>query len=297
MRRAQDAMSAVICLIDVRDRKQPLVYVSPGFESLTGWRADEALGRSWKLNQGVETDPETAARLTAAVDNGEEIRVNIRQHRRDGTAYWSETVMMPAPNRHGVVTHYMSGQKNVTKSVEAAQQAAHMAYHDALTGLPNRAQLQEHLSLALARAERNESAFGLVFFDLDLFKEVNDHHGHDSGDRLLEDVAGRWRSITRDGDVLTRYGGDEFVLLITDMLPSRARSATAAAAARYTDALGRPFDAPGTPCGTIEIGVSTGIAVYPEDADTPPALLLAADVAMYASKRAQAANGHSRPIA
>jgi diguanylate cyclase (GGDEF)-like protein len=61
-----------------------------------------------------------------------------------------------------------------------------MAYHDALTGLPNRAQLEEHLSLALVRAERNESAFGLVFFDLNLFKEVNDHHGHETGDRLLE---------------------------------------------------------------------------------------------------------------
>jgi diguanylate cyclase (GGDEF)-like protein/PAS domain S-box-containing protein len=294
MRRAQDAMSAVICLVDMRDHGQPIVYVSPGFESLTGWRADDALGRNWKLSQGVETDPETAARLTAAVDHGEEIRVEIRHHRRDGTAYWSEMLMMPAPDRHGVVTHYMSGQKNVTERVEAAQQAAHMAYHDALTGLPNRAQLHEHLALALARAERNESAFGLVFFDLNLFKAVNDHHGHDAGDRLLEAVAGRWRSVTRDGDVLTRYGGDEFVLLITDVLPNQARSAAAAAAARYTDALALPFDAPATPSGTIQISVSTGIAVYPEDADTPSALLLAADVAMYASKRAQAAEGRPR---
>jgi diguanylate cyclase (GGDEF)-like protein len=204
--------------------------------------------------------------------------------------------MMPAPDRHGVVTHYMSGQKNVTERVEAAQQAAHMAYHDALTGLPNRAQLHEHLSLALARAGRNGSAFGLVFFDLNLFKAVNDHHGHDAGDRLLEAVAGRWRSVTRDGDVLTRYGGDEFVLLITDVLPNHARSAAAAAAARYTDALALPFDAPATPGGTIQISVSTGIAVYPEDADTLPTLLLAADVAMYASKRAQAPEGHPRPI-
>jgi diguanylate cyclase (GGDEF)-like protein/PAS domain S-box-containing protein len=288
-------MSAVVCLIDVRDREQPLVYVSPGFESLTGWRAEEALGRSWKLSQGVETDPETATRLTAAVENGEEIRVDIRHHRRDGTAYWSEMVMMPAPDRRGVVTHYMSGQKDVTKSVEAAQQAAHMAYYDALTGLPNRAQLHEHLSLALARAERNESAFGLVFFDLNLFKEVNDHHGHEAGDRLLEDVAGRWRSVTRDGDVLTRYGGDEFVLLITDVPPSHARSAAAEAAARYTAALALPFDAPGTPNGTIEIGVSSGIAAYPEDADAPAALLLAADVAMYASKRAQTTNRYLHP--
>ena len=106
----------------------------------------------------------------------------------------------------------------------------------------------------------------------------------------------RWRSVTQDGDVLARYGGDEFVLLVTDVLPSRARTAAAASAARYTEALSLPFETPRAAGGTIQIGVSTGIAVYPEDAVTPSALLLAADVAMYASKRAHAAESDARPF-
>jgi diguanylate cyclase (GGDEF)-like protein/PAS domain S-box-containing protein len=283
-------MSSVVTLIDVRGRGQPVVHVSSGYERLTGWPPHDAIGRSWKLGRGAETDPETAARLDTAVAANEEIRVQIRHHRRDGTPYWSETLMMPAPNRKGVVTHYMTVQKDVTTRVEAALQAAHMAYHDSLTGLPNRAQLQEHLTLAHARAGRNASAIGLVFFDLDLFKDVNDHHGHEAGDRLLDEVAKRWRLVARDGDVLTRYGGDEFVLLITDVPPLFAQSVASAAAARYTEALAIPFDLHGTSGQTLEIGVSAGFAIYPGDADTPAQLLLAADAAMYANKRAQAAS-------
>ena len=99
-------MSSVVTLIDVPGREPPLVHVSAGFERLTGWPRGEAIGRSWKLSQGAESDPETLPRLDAAVAAGEEIRVQIRHHRRDGTPYWSETLMMPAPNRQGVVTHY-----------------------------------------------------------------------------------------------------------------------------------------------------------------------------------------------
>jgi diguanylate cyclase (GGDEF)-like protein/PAS domain S-box-containing protein len=278
-------MSSVVTLIDVRKHEQPLVYVSPGFERLTGYREAEALGRSWTLHEGSETDPETAAAVREAVEHGTETRVQLRHHRRDGTAYWSELLMMPCYDRKGRLTHYMSVQKDVTEKAEAIRRAAHMAYHDVLTGLPNRAQLQEHLALAFARARRQEATFALVFFDLDCFKEVNDRHGHDVGDRLLQDVGRRWRSIARDGDVLARYGGDEFVLLITAVPGERTHKIAESAAARYADALTIPFDAPRVPGQQIQIDVSAGIAVYPHDATTPETLLLAADSAMYVSKR------------
>jgi diguanylate cyclase (GGDEF)-like protein/PAS domain S-box-containing protein len=289
MRRALDSMSSAVTLIDVRHPGQPVIHVSPAFARLTGYQPAEVIGRSWKLSEGPETDPDTAARLHAAVDSGVEIRVRIRHHRRDGTAYWSETLLVPITATNGGVTHYMSVQKDVTEDVEAMLRAAHMAYHDPLTGLPNRTQLQEHLSLALARAQRKDSAFALIFFDLDDFKQINDRHGHEAGDRLLQDVAQRWQSIARDGDVLARYGGDEFVLLTTDVHRQLARDAAAATARRYVDSLARPFNGPGTsqaPGLPITIGVSAGIARYPDDATTPTALLLAADAAMYVSKRA-----------
>jgi diguanylate cyclase (GGDEF)-like protein/PAS domain S-box-containing protein len=289
IRRAYVSMSSVVSLIDIRKDHQPLVYVSPGFERLTGYTEAEAIGRSWTLSEGSETDREAAATLQTAVAHGRETRVQIRHHRRDGTAYWSELLMMPCHDRRGRLTHYMSVQKNVTAKAEAIQRAAHMAYHDDLTGLPNRAQLQEHLALALARAQRHAASFGLVFFDLDGFKEVNDRYGHDAGDRLLQDVGRRWRSIARDGDVLARYGGDEFVLLITTAPGEPTPAIAEIAAARYADALTIPFDALEMPEQPIKIEVSAGIAVYPDDATTPEALLLAADAAMYTSKRTRKA--------
>ena len=286
MRRALASMSSGVSLIDVTEPDQPLVYVNAAFERLTSYQAAEVLGRSWKLSEGAETDPQTAARLHAAVERGEELRVPVRHHRRDGTAYWSEMLMAPVYAKDGLVTHYLAVQKDITAKTEAVQRADHMAYHDPLTGLPNRAQLQEQISLALARAERKGTAVAVLFLDLNLFKQVNDRHGHDVGDGLLEDVARRWRSTARHGDVLARYGGDEFVLLITDIPRESARRTAAAAAARYADALRLPFDARGAPGQVIEIGVSAGTAIYPEDANTPAALLLAADGEMYGSKRA-----------
>jgi len=286
MRRANAAMSSSVSLIDVRESDQPLVYVNAAFERLTGYSAAEVLGRSWKISQGPETDPETMAWLDDAVRRGRESRVVLRHRRRDGTTYWCETLMAPVHAEDGSVTHYMSVQKDITERTEHLERAAHLAYHDTLTGLPNRARLHEHLSLAVARAERNETALAVVFFDVDLFKQVNDRHGHEAGDRLLAEFARRWRAIGRDGDVLARFGGDEFVLLITDIPRACAHETATAAVSRYADALKHPLDLHATPGEMTELGVSAGIALYPTDGTTPDALLLAADAEMYVRKRA-----------
>ena len=108
--------------------------------------------------------------------------------------------MAPVFSPDGSITHYMSVQKDITEKTDAAARAAHMAYHDALTGLPNRAQLQEHLDLALARAERKNKAVAALFLDLDGFKPVNDTYGHPAGDRLLEDAAAAGHGLARRGD-------------------------------------------------------------------------------------------------
>ncbi len=283
--RAMEAMSASAILVDVRSPEQPIIWANPAFERLTGYSRDELRGRMWTLNEGPETDPETAARLHEAVERGQELCVIIRHHRRDGSAYWSETLMAPAREGNGLVTHYMSVQKDVTERAEATTRTAHMAYHDDLTGLPNRAQLQEHLALALARADRKQTTVALLFLDLDGFKGVNDRYGHFVGDHLLIDVARRWRNVTRDGEALARLGGDEFVLLLTDLRPAAARESARAAAERCDSALALPFDIDGVPGETVQVRVSAGVAVYPEDGTTPAELMLATDAAMYANKR------------
>ncbi len=283
--RAMDAMSPSVILIDARAPGSPIIWANSAFERLTGYTQAELLGRSWRFSEGAETDPEIAARLHDAVQHGQEFRVVIRHHRSDGSAYWSETFMAPVYDDHGVLTHYMSVQKDVTERAEATTRTTHMAYHDDLTGLPNRAQLQEHLALALARADRKQTTVALLFLDLDGFKAVNDRFGHFVGDHLLVDVARRWRNVTRDGEALARLGGDEFVLLLTDLRPATARESALAAAERCESALALPFDIEGVPGETVKVRVSAGVALYPEDGTTPAELMLAADAAMYASKR------------
>jgi diguanylate cyclase (GGDEF)-like protein/PAS domain S-box-containing protein len=281
--RALSCMSSAVSLIDARD--QLVVYVNPAFERLTGYVAAEAVGRPWTLVEGPETDRATATALRDTIAGGRELRVRVRHHRQDGRPYWSETFLSPVVDDDGTPTHFIAVQKDVTAQTEAERRAAHLAYHDALTGLPNRTQAQEHLALAVARARRSETALAILFLDLDGFKPANDRHGHEAGDHVLVGLAERWLAVARAGDVLARYGGDEFVLLMTDLPPDQARSAAIAAAERYVAAAREPFTVPGHPGVAIALTASVGIALYPSDGHSASGLLVAADAAMYAAKR------------
>jgi diguanylate cyclase (GGDEF)-like protein/PAS domain S-box-containing protein len=286
-------MSSAISLIDVRDSSERVVYVNAAFEELTGYSARDAVGRSWTIVEGPETDPVTAAQLRDAMRSGQALRVSVRHHRQNREPYWSETFLSPVVDEAGAVTHFIAVQKDVTERTEAERRAAHLAYHDPLTGLPNRAQVDEQLVLALSRARRNGTSVAVLFLDLDGFKPVNDQFGHDAGDQLLGAIADRWRTGARGGDVLGRYGGDEFVLLMTDLPPDQAHSAPAAAAERYAAIALEPVTVPACPDSEIRVSVSIGIARYPDDGQTSSELLMAADDAMYEAKR----GAHSGPAA
>ena len=164
------------------------------------------------------------------------------------------------------------------------EQLAYLAYHDALTGLPNRILVEQEIDLALARARRAGGAAALMFVDLDDFKEVNDRLGHAAGDRLLASVSARLRGVLRDSDVLARQGGDEFLVLLGD-LSDDPTAAAESVGGKLLSALLEPFVVAGT---EVRTGASIGVSLYPDDAADTEALLRHADVAMY---RAKAAGG------
>ncbi|MBU3823592.1 MAG: EAL domain-containing protein [Candidatus Oceanisphaera merdipullorum] len=159
-----------------------------------------------------------------------------------------------------------------------------LAWHDHLTGLPNRTLLNDRLDQLIRRAERKRGEFALLFMDLDGFKAINDMHGHHVGDLLLKEVAQRLLEIKREGNTAARLGGDEFVVLMEQDSPEQS----AALAQRLIDTMAQPFQLPNI---QPQISASIGIAIYPHDGDTGHQLMVNADAAMYHAKK-QGRNGY-----
>ncbi len=172
--------------------------------------------------------------------------------------------------------------RDISERRRGEEQLAYLAYHDPLTGLPNRIMVEQQLELALARARRARGSVVMMFVDLDDFKDVNDRLGHAAGDRLLAAVATRLRGVLRDSDLLARQGGDEFLVLLTDLTDDPGPAAESVGA-KLLDALREPFVLAGAELLT---GASIGISVYPRDATDTESLLRHADVAMYQAKAA-----------
>ncbi len=164
---------------------------------------------------------------------------------------------------------------------EKQAELAHMAHYDALTGLPNRTLLYDRLQQTLAQARRRKTGVGLLFMDLDAFKDINDSQGHEAGDEALRQIARRFSAIAREADTLARVGGDEFVLVLAD-LGDDAEAVAVAVAKKFIHALDQPLEIAGVPCS---LGVSIGITLGQGD-DTADALVQAADQAMYQAKAA-----------
>jgi diguanylate cyclase (GGDEF)-like protein/PAS domain S-box-containing protein len=197
----------------------------------------------------------------------------------------------------GTLSRILDRQKNlvgyvlmlhdVTQRREQERTIHHMAYHDALTGLPNRVLLGDRLTQALTTSKRNNSAGALMILDLDRFKDINDTLGHNTGDALLKQVSSRLTTLLRKSDTVSRMGGDEFVIL----LPTIADSGSSAViAAKIVRAFRRPFLCDGH---TLKVTTSIGIAHFPDDGDDAGTVLKNADIALYRVKES-GRNGYQR---
>jgi two-component system, chemotaxis family, CheB/CheR fusion protein len=199
-----------------------------------------------------------------------------RCRRQDGELVDVEVASIPHDTEGGSRAQLI--MRNITERVRVEERMRYLAHHDALTGLPNRAYFHARLIDALAVARRRHDRVALHLLDLDHFKEVNDAHGHDIGDALLKDVAGQLQSCVRQTDTVARLGGDEFAVVQTAL--ANAEDATVLAQ-KLIDAVDRRC------AGFSEgraIGVTIGIAVFPDDDDDPDQLLRKADIALYRAK-------------
>ena len=197
----------------------------------------------------------------------------------DGRENWVLTTKVPLKDRHGQIIGTMGIAHDITDRKQAEVQIRYMALHDVLTGLPNRALLQDRLSQAIALARRHRQKIAVLMLDLDHFKNVNDSLGHSVGDRLLEAVSKRLQACLRTSDTVARLGGDEFVIALSEVTDNQNIQQVAH---KVLTALAEPIQIEGHELTTR---ASIGISQYPADGETSEALLQGADAAMYEAKK------------
>lgn len=207
-----------------------IIFANPAFETLTGYTADEVIGKDyWFYIEGSEEQAEIEV-LREAVLNQDSCRVTILNHKKTGEPFWSELSISPVFSDSGQLTHYIAVQKDVTQRVEKERgiQERHesllnlkdelqeLASRDSLTGLHNRRYFGQELDRLWAVHQRLEATMAVVFIDIDSFKLYNDHYGHLEGDKALKAVADKIsESFSRKADLVARFGGEEFVVVAT----------------------------------------------------------------------------------
>jgi diguanylate cyclase (GGDEF)-like protein/PAS domain S-box-containing protein len=269
--------SDVICILD---HDLTVVHVTPAVEPIVGMPAPELLGMNW-LDVVADVDREAARDLVSLAQGGRPARGELRLNTEDGRTSHVDAVVTEVIDED--LMGFVITCHDITERHELEQQLTHQAFHDALTGLANRALFRDRLGHAMARA-RGTGGYGVLFVDLDDFKTVNDSLGHAAGDALLREMTGRLRTCLRDGDTAARLGGDEFAILLEDV---DGDEHCIDIARRLLHALARPFDIGGT---EVTTGASIGIAVGHAGPATPEDLMRNADLALYDAKK----NGKNR---
>lgn len=284
-RALHESITASVVFEITHSGTQP-VYANASFQELTGFSAEEISRGGLELLHGEQTDVQSIADLRRATQNSQELRLTLRSYRRDGRAFWNLLQIMPLRDESGRSTHYLAMLRDVTTEHSHAEQLEYRAHHDPVTGLPNRYLLDHRLAAAIIQAQQVGQSFAVIFIDVNYFKRINDSFGHDAGDGVLRSLAERLTNCVRADDTVSRYGGDEFVVLLNQgSEPVDAELVRE----RMSQALTPPVLVHEQ---QVSISCSIGISVYPLDGCDPESLFRHADADMYSNKRRDIAGPH-----
>jgi len=267
------------CAIVLLDKTGGIVDWNRGAENILQFRRDEVMGRHLDFihtpedleRQSLQDELQCARLKGRSVEDKWLVRKN-------GERFFSSGILQPMLDEAGQLRGFAEIMRDITKRKLAEEEANYLANHDLLTGLPNRASFSTRLHHELARAKRYEKTFAIQLLDLNRFKFINDTLGHQAGDLLLQQVAARLSSCVRETDMVARVGGDEFVVIQTDL---RTVGEAGLLAKKIIKELSQPFKLEDS---EVYSGASIGITIFPRDADNASQLLKNADIAMYRAK-------------
>ncbi len=268
--------------IMVTDGKGIILSVNPAFTAITGYPAHEAVGRTPRLLRSSVHEQVFHKTVWQQIAERGEWKGEVWNRRKNGEVFPMRQAITRLPDDDAQSGRYISVFYDITDSWQQNERYRHLAFHDALTDLPNRALLVERLNRHIVMAEREPRRLAVLFLDLDGFKGVNDTLGHAVGDELLKVVANRLLALLRQTDTVARLGGDEFVVLLDN--PSNLQEVLSVAD-RIIAAVNAPMEFDGGDPVNAILGVSIGIAMYPEHALSSAELVGLADATMYRAKQ------------
>ncbi|HEY4038403.1 MAG TPA: EAL domain-containing protein, partial [Burkholderiaceae bacterium] len=266
--------------IVVADGERRIVSVNRAFTEITGFDPAQLLDRDLMVLASDDRTSGLGESVWACLSEHGSWHGEIRGHRRGGALYAAWFNLTAVRGSAGTITYYIGMLTDISDRKAAQARIEHLAHHDPLTDLPNRALLADRLNLALAQAQRSGRPLAVIFVDLDHFKRINDSLGHAIGDRVLIEVSKRLVNCVRASDTIARLSGDEFVVLLPD---AGGVDGVVRVVAGITDAITEPLQITGT---RLRVSASIGVSLFPRDGREGSVLLTNADHAMYHAKAA-----------
>ncbi|MFC1747790.1 EAL domain-containing protein [Pseudomonadota bacterium] len=264
--------------IIVSDPKGNIIYINSACTSISGYSGEELLGKTPAILRSNHHDNDFYKQMWHSLLSTGQWQGEVWNRRKSGEVYPQWLNISSIKDDSGELSHYVALGRDITELKRAEKKIFHQAYHDPLTGLPNRLLFEDRLKQSVSRAGRSEKKLAVMFLDLDHFKNLNDSLGHQTGDLFLKQVADQFVNCLRTEDTVSRLGGDEFTVIL-EGIESKEDASTVAQ--KLIDIFSTPFDVEGN---EIYLGVSIGLSLFPTDSDDVETLIKYADLAMYHAK-------------